>query len=372
MSELKNALNYYPMWYERNRPFSRRVGGAVMDKGLTTQSMQMIQGLITSKWNECLLQKVIEPEFARTDVVKEISLAMYFGAYCSSGKQLFQLTEMLEAMLKNTVADEIPIGAIRSPYESYFIQFHNAVMWEGKPIIGAYIIDNNQVNQLQVCLVIAPQDPLRHWMSSPAGYFYVPLNREKAEVCLGELIDTSIHSEIVLKWEHATKSMPLIEESGMIDKRTQRAKRESMDLSSAKVAIKEALSLIANALCYLTSDVRDASVSYPSDASPSLIDKMENGATPKIKAKAEIELKKHGYLPVTYIGNKLTDGGAVSNSGNGVREHWRRGHWRNQAYGDSRSERRLVWIKPTLVGSDKSSNSVESEQTRLYKVKSAD
>jgi hypothetical protein len=31
--------------------------------------------------------------------------------------------------------------------------------------------------------------------------------------------------------------------------------------------------------------------------------------------------------------------------------HWRRGHWRQQPYGEGRSERRLAWIKPTLVGS---------------------
>ena len=368
MSELKNAMDYYPIWYEKNRPFSKRVGGAVADRGLTSQAMQTIQSLITSKWNESLMQKVITSEFAQTDIAKEISLALYFGAYYAAGKQLFQITEALGKMLRNTAADEIPIGAIRSPYESYFIQFHEAVFWEGKPIIGAYIIDNDQINMLQICLVIAPLDPGTHWMNSPAGYFFVPLSRGNPEASLGHLIDTSIHSEIVLKWEHATKSMPLIEEMGLIDKRTQRAKRESMNLSAAKVAIQESLSLIANALCYLTSDERDESVSYPADASRSLLEKMESGATPKIKANAEIELKKHGYLPVTYIGNKLTAKGSVSNLGNGVREHWRRGHWRNQAYGDSRSQRRLVWIKPTLVGTDKSHDTVTSDSARVYKV----
>ncbi|MEO1295747.1 MAG: hypothetical protein AAFW75_08075, partial [Cyanobacteria bacterium J06636_16] len=31
------------------------------------------------------------------------------------------------------------------------------------------------------------------------------------------------------------------------------------------------------------------------------------------------------------------------------RTHWRRGHWRNQAMGAGRRQRKLTWIKPTLI-----------------------
>jgi hypothetical protein len=26
--------------------------------------------------------------------------------------------------------------------------------------------------------------------------------------------------------------------------------------------------------------------------------------------------------------------------------HWKRGHWKRQPYGEGRSQRRLIWIKP--------------------------
>jgi hypothetical protein len=32
------------------------------------------------------------------------------------------------------------------------------------------------------------------------------------------------------------------------------------------------------------------------------------------------------------------------------RVHWRRGHYRRQAFGPSRTERKMIWIEPTLVG----------------------
>jgi hypothetical protein len=32
------------------------------------------------------------------------------------------------------------------------------------------------------------------------------------------------------------------------------------------------------------------------------------------------------------------------------RVHWRRGHYRRQAFGPERAERKTIWIEPTLVG----------------------
>lgn len=34
----------------------------------------------------------------------------------------------------------------------------------------------------------------------------------------------------------------------------------------------------------------------------------------------------------------------------GVRTHWRRGHFRNQAHGEGRAQRKIIWIQPVLVG----------------------
>lgn len=45
-----------------------------------------------------------------------------------------------------------------------------------------------------------------------------------------------------------------------------------------------------------------------------------------------------------------------SGSGGGThaspRLHWRRGHFRNQAYGENYSERKVIWIEPTLIGGE--------------------
>ena len=48
-----------------------------------------------------------------------------------------------------------------------------------------------------------------------------------------------------------------------------------------------------------------------------------------------------------------------------VTTHWRRGHWRNEAFGPARSLRKLIWVMPVRVGS----RSAEDDDTgHLYLV----
>jgi hypothetical protein len=49
-------------------------------------------------------------------------------------------------------------------------------------------------------------------------------------------------------------------------------------------------------------------------------------------------------LPAAPVGN---------GSGNGVAPHWRRGHFRMQAYGPGRQERKLIFVAPVLIHADR-------------------
>ena len=40
----------------------------------------------------------------------------------------------------------------------------------------------------------------------------------------------------------------------------------------------------------------------------------------------------------------------MDNPRHSPRMHWRRGHYRNQPYGDHMSLKKLIWIEPTIVG----------------------
>ena len=47
--------------------------------------------------------------------------------------------------------------------------------------------------------------------------------------------------------------------------------------------------------------------------------------------------------------------------GQGVRPHFRRGHFRQQAYGPKLSLRRPLWIQPMLIGKDQLDGPVEAK-----------
>lgn len=356
-----NSNSYHPIWYQRNRPFSKTAKHTINQFGFSGNSIQSIQGAISREWNAALEQGKIHKDSISTDLMPEISLAMYYGAFAANGHNLFSFTDRIGEMLSNTKASEVPISALKSPYPYYFVQFHKPVSWGNLAITGAYIVDVPTL--LQVCLVLKPLNESSHWMASPSGYFYLPLSKE-SDLSLGDIIQQTIDSEITNKWEHATKSMP-IEDPAIIDLREQRAKRETMDLSSGRQAIQQAMEYLANCLCYLSSH-RILETDFPSDAPKSLLDKLSNAKTPKQKQKAESQLKAMGYLPVTYVRLESDESarGTVGGNGTSKKQHWRRGHWRNQRKGEALALSELIWIKPTLVGDSDS----DEDNIREYRL----
>lgn len=127
--------------------------------------------------------------------------------------------------------------------------------------------------------------------------------------------------------------------------------RETMDLSSARIAIQEAMEYVANCLCYLSSH-NTFKTEYPEDAPKALLEKMEVAKTDKQKQKAQSQLKSMGHIPITYVHLEASQsaGGFNTGTASGRSLHWRRGHWRNQRKGQGLSLSELIWIKPTLVG----------------------
>jgi hypothetical protein len=212
--------------------------------------------------------------------------------------------------------------------------------------------------------VATPTHPSNHWMASPSSYFYLPLSRSSKNG-LGELIDLTIASEITNKWKHAIGSMQ-VDGKDISDLRDIRAQRESMDLSSGRKAIHKAMNYLANCLCYLSSH-EPSITGYASDAPEKLIEKTKLANTNKQKQKAQSQLKSMGHFPVTYLqissGNTNSVISGEQNSADRKRQHWRRGHWRNQRRGEGLSDARLIWIKPTLVGED-----IKSDKAREYRV----
>ena len=111
-----------------------------------------------------------------------------------------------------------------------------------------------------------------------------------------------------------------------------------------------------NVICLLTAAPEEIGErTYPSDTPQSLVTDMRE-ATRRQRDRANAELLEKGCIPIRLVAAGIGQperGISDPVSGRDVGTHWRRGHWRRQPVGPSRSSIRLVWIRPTLVKADK-------------------
>ena len=116
-------------------------------------------------------------------------------------------------------------------------------------------------------------------------------------------------------------------------------------------AIRPALNLVINAICYLAYDKREVVERYPDFAPERLVRQATTGATLKERNRGRSKLEDIGFRKVLYCGDTIERRIARIHQecGSGVSPHWRRGHWRHQAHGTGHFLRKLIWIEPVLV-----------------------
>jgi len=113
------------------------------------------------------------------------------------------------------------------------------------------------------------------------------------------------------------------------------------------------LDLVLSALVYLSYEGRDVKREWPAKTPARLLHQAQWGDG-KISKRAYKKLSSLGFSKINFCGRKLQESyNRGASSGVEVRPHWRMGHWRFQAYGIGRLERRWRWIKPTIVRRDR-------------------
>ncbi len=98
------------------------------------------------------------------------------------------------------------------------------------------------------------------------------------------------------------------------------------------------------------------------------VQKIKSETDKNIVKNLEDGLYQQGYTKVNYVGRnfeKTNEGKAISNhinSGKTLSTHFRRGHFRNQPYGEKLSQRKIIFIAPTIV------NEGGEMQGKIYKL----
>lgn len=274
--------------------------------------------------------------------------------YQLSGKQIFDLGDTLVEMLLNTDVSDCTLKNWQSPYEAFFIRFgkQNKISLEFDEGVreyadGAFIAvtpwdDAGTQRRIKIGFTMVKDD--NSGVMLP-GYF-MDIIPEEQDMPIKESIQHAINRRIAnLESEVTNDALSASIKASRID-----------EIKKGEKIVKALLELVINSMFYIESLGGESKFSPGRDAPPLYVAEWEN-ATPEKRVKLRKKIINDGYTIVRMAGHEL-NGSSGTNTGEFKKTHWRRGHWRNQPYGEKLSLVKMRWIKPVMVNADKSTEPV--------------
>lgn len=280
--------------------------------------------------------------------------------YELSGKQIFDLGDNLVDMLDQTDIKDATLENWHSIYDSFFIRFGKRddikVAWETNDetgeqtfeyLDGAFIAitptDNNK-NIIKIGLSTVLEDGKGVLMPN----FYIDINEEEQYLPAEEAIEKALQRRV-----NEIKCDSTLDKSDEFSVALSEARIERIEESFEMM--RYALKLVVNSMFYLESidakslslrPGRNIDVKLESDWLNAKRDKNENKMHSLRK-----RISKNGYNFVYFAGHDISIEGLPSKGDEtkDVATHWRRGHWRNQPYGEKNSLVKRIWLKPRLI-----------------------
>jgi hypothetical protein len=364
-----SLLRYHPERYRRTRPFSKKVASVYWNttgtNPPTIESLDAITNIIINTYNNeiSLMPRESRPTETRM-LMREPSIASYYGAYCANGRNIFHLNDEILQEFLYTDVEAVPIGLVDFPYDCFYISFGSikelTLYHENYHIDGAYVFAFDGL-PLQIALTTSVSNwdysSRYEWIFNPDRYYYMAIERSNPSATFGVLIEEALRKELdahIDKGEMLDTGVYEIEGKsvGVINKRPESARKDQEEISSGFNTFRVALNLVVNTLCYISQYKNEIKESWPKDTPQSLLSKLETAKNPKQTQRVISKLVSMGYTKLKVCGGSF-EKPKLSGIGSEICPHWRRGHWRQQPYGEGLKERKIIWIRPTIVRKDK-------------------
>ena len=327
------------------------------------------------------LPKDYDPEtHGYPDVLEDESLfsedyAYFLSSFMQNGRNIFHLEPELIGLFNKTKIDDVVLEDIVLPYDSFYLHFGEAAGIKAPHYLGEYSEPySKELNKesgafIEGVFVELKRDYLGDYEEIdfflvPEAYvdsgFSHPINlschdkggfvRKDAKNTVLNVFKNTIYRnpfENDLDNEKLNKHPVLGKDFDWHKAKKDwlpDAKKQAWEAASSK-----ALTLIINAILYLTSQDSDVEEDYPDSYPQKLVSKAKSNNSKESK-RAESKLAAQGYTKIKFVGRSVKKYFQNQSSRSSVSSHWRRGHWRKQPYGSKEeSKTRPVWIKPTIV-----------------------
>jgi hypothetical protein len=365
-------MKYHPDRYMRARPFVKNlltVHKLKAPSGVPTlDALSAVTDSFMNAYNAACVELPVGKRPADGGLMRnEVSLFMHYANFHRHGMNIFDFQPTLGELLRHTDVDDVLLSLIKFPYDSFYIAFglqpHLDLWAQGYFVDGAYVSRAALDDGIMIEILLTTRRTeidyraKSNFILNRDRYYYFPMRLEKMDINVETALSGSIveHTPFTPKnipdtsgvYEVAGKQVSVFDRGGESQIEDAHANKEGYPV------FLEALKFVINGLCYLSSPSKEINTRFPDDTPKGLLRKLG-----PVKKQAEIartmsKLASMGYRKVHFCGDALQKEYAGIPTGRELSAHWRRGHWRNQAYGESFSEHKLLWIMPTVVRKDK-------------------
>lgn len=344
------------------------------ERGIDTPEFKAWSEWIAETKKFLVIHPRLEEETATTK-----SLILFYR----NGRNIFSLSPFLIAMLHNTDVGNVRYQDVKLPYDSIYLHFGSTTdielpidSLEHKHDIPYKLRDKNKHYCLDGAFIHKPRDfsfdieltfrdqsdnffqkvPITKDFRFPTVQFSLDFNewdtdKNSFKIKEGVTFDDSIvcFSDI---WDHEINPGEIkFSEMHSLLKNPEEFKYEA-EYEEYKL-FSESLSLIINSLCYLNYVEDYVAMSSTNPQATELLQSLNKATKKREKQKITEKLNRIDFSKIHLFGSKIESEYSITESGIELESHWRRGHWRNQAFGTDLQEHKLIWIKPTIVRKDR-------------------
>jgi len=365
----RSTGKYHPFRYAQTRPHAKELVQywmtAVGDKThLQFETVEKLQNVIMPSYNKTLSKLPVELRPKTMDLAfEELNRATSYLFFVGNGRNIFDFENKLVSLFKKTDVGDVPVTAIRLPYNAQYIGFgrqDDLELVKNRFVDGAYLYTEDGPDGYILHIELTTTSPNEN-LTDETGYvtcrdwcYHFQLSLEEGR-SIDLVLDAALKNELNLinpeLTEEQKSELPGSFSTVINDSSREGKARRAAQLETGYETFRTAMNLVVNGLFYLTAHPDENSLEWPKDAPSSLTEKVEKAQTPKQEKRARSKLLPLGFTQVRFCRLPTHYAGSSTENGLSPKQHWRRGHWRNQPHGPERSLRKLIWILPVLVGS---------------------
>jgi hypothetical protein len=349
---------YYPYRIDKERNLRRWISDK---EGYIGQVLGQLQWHYENGQHTTRRQEINFSEEEKRDNYLKFTEFLHWHDWFTAGQNIFSFTSDLLEMLDRTDVDQISIDSIRLPYGYFYISLLPLRLELDKGtheiVEGVFVSSNphfkNGHSRLEFQFAGSFTEAYRQCVKPgiPGVYkgnfwdFSLDFDEKTQITTIGK----SLQDEIEFwKLEIFSDDEPETVGQEITDNRR--------DFYNKKVQFSERIiKLVINCLLYLSlpKDQQDIKTEYPHSLPFNFNKKLSFGKTRKEREQIGEKIKSSGYSKINFVGTTYKRPvQQQSESTYQTASHWRRGHWRNQPFGQGLKEKKLIWIQPTLVGKD--------------------